>query len=204
MITKFQIHDLFPHSETINKPRDILVYHGTKKYFEDFDSKKLGSGTATDYLSLLGFHFTEDWEVAKRFIDMNGKTNRILTCELHLKKTLKITEIGLVLGMLKYNIEELGMDLGYINRDYNEVKNMIYYNHSNPYDEDTIYQVLIEMEDHYSPKKYVSQFKKDILIKNGYDSIEYLNQVEVEKGKYRYDFVALKPSIIEIIRDSNI
>lgn len=106
--------------------------------------------------------------------------------------------------MTRYMTEELGLDLGYVGFDFEELKEMEYYDHSYPYNPDTLYQVLIEMEDYYSPKKYVNPFKKNILLKNGYDSVEYLNQIEIEKGKDRYDFIALKPEIIKINYTSNI
>lgn len=85
MITKFQIHELFPNAKTIDKPRNIIVYHGTKKYFDDFDFKKVGSGVS-DFMSLLGIHFTESFDIAKTFIEKGGKTNRVITCELDMKK----------------------------------------------------------------------------------------------------------------------
>ena len=121
MITKFDIHELFPNSQTINRKRDITVYHGSKKWFEEFNTKRLGENTFTDLLSLLGFHFTRNYRVAQVF----GRS-QILTVYLHINKTLKLTEHELVLGMIKYMLGK-GYYLGDGLEDFDELSQLPYY-----------------------------------------------------------------------------
>jgi hypothetical protein len=190
MITKFDIHELFPNSKTINTHRDITTYHGSKKWFEDFDFKKLGLNTDNDYLSNLGFHFTKSKRIAKIFTNPS-EGGQILTVYLHLNKTLKLTEHQLVLGIVKYGIAK-GYDYGY---DYEYLKNLPYYN---PEAEDSLYDNLENMPQ--NSNIIVRNFKKNILLRNGYDSIEYMNQIETKDtgDEKRYDFIALKPEVIEV------
>lgn len=201
MITKFDIHELFPNSQTINKHRDITVYHGTAKYFDNFDFKKVGTGTVNDYLSLLGIHFTEKFEIAKSFIKQDKNTNRVLSCQLHLNKTLKLTEHELVLGIIKY-----GLSKGYTIGDYQDMSDFKEISKIPYYDRRMIKQDLhfYLSQNSVYPKKMVSEFKRNVLLKNGYDSIEYLNQIEKEQDIDRYDFISLIPNVIEVMYSHNV
>ena len=64
-------------------------------------------------------------------------------------------------------------------------------------------ELLFDNREYYSSRRLVSGFKKSILLNNGYDSIEYLNQMEKMGDTDRYDFIALIPNVIEQIRSSN-
>ena len=204
MITKLDIHELFPNSQTINRHRDITTYHGSEKWFQDFDFKKVGGNTGNDYLSLLGFHFTEDYDIAKGFskqlFSNNKDSGQILTVNLHMNKTLKLTEHELVLGIYKYGDMK---GLTFINYDY--VKDLPYFlpypqsiDKETGIDKETLYDTITKEIDEQTTKKIVRSFKQNILLKNGYDSIEYLNQIECRKNKNRYDFIILKQELIEV------
>ena len=199
MTINFSIHELFSNSQTISKHRDITVFHGSQKWFQEFDFKKLGLYTSHDFLSNLGFHFTENKIVAEEFSkDRLSSKNygQILTVHLHLDKTLKLTEHQLVLGIVKFGMEE-GYDFGKgIKVSYNKLSKMKYYDEEKIGHQETLYDILRYVFS--SPKKLVNDFKKNVLLNNGYDSIEYLNQIEKIGGKKRYDFIALIPDVIEV------
>lgn len=193
MITKFQIHELFPNSKTIDKHRDITVYHGSHNWFQDFDLRKLSSNTK-DFLSMIGFHFTTDKKVAESFTKSYPKNHgQILTIYLHMNKTLKLTEHELVLGIIKYLMTK-GHDFG----DFEKLKELVYYDTVSDYTLYTELQNFFSYEDN-EIKRGVNNFKKNVLLKNGYDSIEYLNQIEIRrKNSNRYDFISLKLDILEV------
>lgn len=194
MITKFQIHELFPNSKTIDKQRDVTVYHGSHNWFQKFDPRKLAFNTK-DYLAMLGFHFTTDRKVAEFFTKTYPKNRgQILTVYLHMKKTLKLTEHELVLGITKYLMEK-GHDFGF---NFDDLSSKEYYNKESDLTLYSHLQNFFSYDEDDEIRKDVNDFKK-ILLRNGYDSIEYLNQIEVRrKNSSRYDFIALKLDIVEV------
>ena len=93
---------------------------------------------------------------------------QLMVCKLNMKKTLKLKEHELVLGIIKHLIQKG------INFDYDELKNLPYYDNENW----SLYKELIHLNGYYYSKKMVRNFMRSVLLKNDYDSIEYLNQIE--------------------------
>jgi hypothetical protein len=74
----------FNVGETVGQP---TMYHGTPQKFDTFNDTKLGSNTEA-FGTELGFHFTDDSNLAKRY---SGSEGDIKKSRLNLKNTLDLT-----------------------------------------------------------------------------------------------------------------
>ena len=163
------------------------LYHGSGLKFEKFEPK---FGDHNHILDYLGFHFTPDKEMAERLF-CKPPNFVLYTVELSVNKTLKISESQLVKDILTW---------GYENNIYDTEKVDLKRLLKLPYDTDSICitSSLWSDNDRIINKKVLSFKYKEYLINQGYDSIEYLNEIEW-KDKNRYDWIVFDSNQIKII-----
>lgn len=164
------------------------LYHGSRYSFTNFKLTSIGKDKHP--LSYLGHHFTFDKSIAKKFAKKPDYV--IYEVELFINKTLKITESELV-----KRIVDMGYDYGYIDiYDKEYIFSLPYTSDSFGVDSFTT-ELYDNILDHIPFKKISYEYKK-YLISQGYDSIEYLN--EIETGNYeRYDWIVFNMNQIKII-----
>jgi len=167
------------------------LFHGGSTKFELFDFNKLGKDG--HLLSFLGCHFSEDEIVAERF--MNPPDYVIYEVELKVNKPLIIKEGDLVRNMLKFGVENNIINKYIFNRQnriFDEILKLPYYEIS----QETISHKLLYLKSEDSKK--ISLSYKDYLIKQGYDSIKYENEIELPEID-RFDWIAFNENQIKII-----
>ena len=186
MITQFKI---FENKDNIIEP----LYHGSGKVFSKFSNKKLG--VDNHILSYLGFHFTPNKNLAEVF----AKEPEYVTYTVKIKvnKTLKIIEGNLVRNMLSWCGENNYFDTKKVNLE--QLLNL-------RYDSDTGQSIntclWTDRNTLINKKKLALGYKKH-LIQQGYDSIEYLNEIEWSSDK-RYDWIVFNNNQVEIININRI
>ena len=176
----------FINESKFNVIKDL--YHGSGEIFNKFLSKSLGEDE--HLLSYLGFHFTPNFKLAERLFTKLPDFV-VYTVEIKVKNTLKIIETKLVLDMLQY-----AYDNKLINQDIDiiAIKKLPYFNkHLN----NDLLNWLYKNPEKINKKKLSLEYKK-YLISQGYDSIEYLNEVEWSDEK-RYDWIVFNTNQIKII-----
>lgn len=183
MITEFKIF------ENVDKWIGPL-YHGSRTKFDKFEHKNLGQDDHP--LSYLGFHFTPSLEMAKRFA--RAPKYMIYTVEIKVNKTLKIKESKLMKDMLRWGFDNKYFYLKNIEDFLNQ-----------PYFSEQDRSIMDELNDFGTISDQVSHERlalgyKKVLISKGYDSIQYLNEVEFfEPVPKRYDWIVFDSENIKII-----
>lgn len=158
------------------------LYHGSRRIFEEF----IENGDDGHFLSFLGFHFTKDQKTAEIFARRPERVVYIV--QTTVENPLKIKESDLV-----KNIMEWGGENGYVTQEILDiVRNRPYFS----VNEDSISDIL---EEHELNIEKISKGYKEHLIQQGYDSIEYLNEIEFDEIPNRWDWIVFNSSQIEII-----
>jgi len=182
MITNFQI---FEKNESIPH-----LYHGSRHLFNKFNQNELGKDN--HLLSYLGYHFTPNKDVANKFAKKPDKV--IYEVEITVNKTLKINEGDLVRNMLKWG-DETGL-LNIKTEELDELLKLPY--HTISMNEDSIVDEMLD--NNIVENKTLSFYYKSYLKMEGYDSIEYLNEIEYYGDKPdRYDWIVFDSNQIKII-----
>jgi hypothetical protein len=164
------------------------MYHGSRYIFDKFNLTSIGKDNHP--LSYLGHHFTKIKSVAAKFAKRPEKN--IYTVELYVNKTLKITESDLVGDILSYGYNNKYITLN----DLNYILSLPY---TGKFGENSFLSALNDDElDNIPFKKICTEYKKK-LIEQNYDSIEYLNEVEVYDSK-RYDWIVFNSNQIKILK----
>ena len=130
MITKFDRYI----NESVGKKIGPL-YHGSDTLFDKFEFKKLGKDNHP--LSYLGYHFTPDEKIGKRFAKKPDYA--VYEVEIIVKETLKEKESELVKGII-----EFGYENGLINFNPSYVLSLPYFSEYGG--ENSIMDSLIEGE----------------------------------------------------------
>lgn len=157
------------------------LFHGSGHKFDIFDFNKLGEDG--HLLSFLGMHFTENEDVAENFV--NPPDYIFYEVELKYNKFLEIKESDLVKNMLRFGVDNKILDLE-INFD------LPYYGTSN--------DILGQLQNlSYEKAKETSLKYKSHLIKQEYDSIKYINEIEMIDIK-RWDWIIFEPEQIKILK----
>lgn len=190
MITKFDRYI----NESVGKKIGPL-YHGSDTLFDKFEFRKLGKDNHP--LSYLGYHFTPDINLAIGHF-AKSPDFAVYEVEINVKSPLIEKESELVKAII-----EFGYDNGFIDYNPRYVLSLPYFSVG----DNSIMDSLIEGELSEIPlKKIVSAYKK-YLINEGYDSIQYLNEVEVYDSDYgvnpRYDWIVFNSNQIKIINSYN-
>jgi len=166
------------------------LYHGSGTLFDNFSPKTLGEDQ--HILSYLGYHFTPDYELADRLFT-KPPNYVVYTIELKINKTLKIIEGDLVRDMLIWGSNNNFFDSSKV--DVTRLTKMKYYSSG---DDGTISTCLWVDKNRIINKKKLALGYKKHLIKEGYDSIQYLNEIEWASDK-RYDWIVFNSKQIKII-----
>lgn len=167
------------------------MYHGSRRIFDKFDQH----GNDGHILSFLGFHFTPDKKTAERFARKPEKMVYIV--ELTVKKTLRIKESDLIKSILKWGVEN-----GYVNQNtYNFAISKPYFSINNysimdMFDKPSWFSGLGGRNGSF--KEFASRYK-EYLISKGFDSIEYLNEIEFNETPDRWDYIVFGFSQIKIV-----
>ena len=184
MITEFKI---FESVKTIGP-----LFHGSKQKFDNFDFEKLGIDG--HLLSFLGVHFSEKQEVAESFM---RRSYILYEVELNVNKTLTIAEGDLVKDMIKFGVENYLMNPDdFVETPYPDVLDLNYYNSTVSHKKPLLAYELLRI-----PKedcKRISLKYKELLIKKGYDSIKYKNEIEMPNLE-RWDWIAFDEKQIKIL-----
>ena len=185
MITQFYIFE--------NKGNTIgPLYHGSDSVFNEFSSEKLGDDN--HLLSYLGCHFTPNFDMAQRLFARKPNPT-VYTVEITVVNPLKITENRLVRNMIKW-----GYDNDYFDKkkiDMSFVENSLY-DSPNGGDLNTALWCDNGPNQIINKRKLSLGYKNNFLIPQGYDSIEYLNEIEWVRDK-RYDWIVFNNNRVKII-----
>jgi len=172
------------------------LYHGSRYLFDTFRHHKLGSDKHP--LSYLGYHFTPDEKIARKF--SKDPDFALYEVEITVNKVLKIKESNLVKSIIKYGYEHGHRYLNRIN-DINYILKLPYMS----FGEDSINGLLFDDDIWDSSEvKRISKEYKNYLIQLGYDSIKYLNEVEYHSTPDRYDWIVFNSKQIKIIKKDRI
>jgi len=184
MITEFKI---FEKKGNVIGP----LYHGSGHIFHEFSKEKLGS-TKTDghIMDYLGFHFTPDKKMADRLFT-KPPDPVIYKVEIIVNNTLKIIEGDLVRDMLSWGGENGYFDTKKVNLE--QLLKLRYESDSGQ----SINTCLWTDRNKIIDKKKLALGYKAYLIQQGYDSIQYLNEIEWAKDK-RYDWIVFDSDQIRI------
>ena len=170
------------------------LFHGSCHKFDIFDFGKLGKDG--HMMSFLGVHFSESEDVAEIF--MGGPDYIFYEVELDVKNPFIIKESDLMKKMLTF-----GIDNGIINPNeifmfsQSELFSIPYYSKN----ETCLNDILIRQLTTRDSKEIVFKYKKH-LIKQGYDSIKYKNELEKPEIN-RWDWIAFEPEQIKILHTWN-
>lgn len=163
------------------------LFHGSKHKFDIFDFEKLGKDG--HLLSFLGVHFSEDEIVAESF--MGSPDFMVYDVELKIKKTLTITESDLVKDMIKFGVNKNIINPSEFLEGYPYVLTLPYY------DGDLTLSHQLQFLPYEQVKK-TSLLYKDYLIKQGYDSIKYKNEIEMPEIE-RWDWIVFYKEQIKVL-----
>lgn len=179
-------------NEYMNKGRVLFpMYHGSRRIFDKFSQH----GNDGHILSFLGFHFTPDKKTAEKFARKPEKI--VYVVELTVSKTLRITESDLIRNILKWGLEN-----GYVEQSaYNLVINRPYFSASQSSIMDAFdapfYSKGLGLRNG-GFKEFGTKYK-EYLISKGFDSIEYLNEIEFDTTPNRWDYIVFSPDQIKIV-----
>ena len=176
MITNFKIFE---------KATIPNLYHGSRHLFNKFNQNELGKDK--HLLSYLGYHFTPNKGVANKFAKRPDKV--IYEVEITVNNTLKINEGDLVRNMLKWG-DETGL-LNIKTEELDELLKLPY--HTISMNEDSIVDEMLD--NNIVENKTLAFYYKSYLKIEGYDSIEYLNEIEFEE----WDWIVFNNDQIKII-----
>lgn len=187
-------------NENVNKKK--ILYHGSRYLFNKFSDEKLGSDE--HLLSYMGYHFTPDKKTAKIFA--RKPEHAIYTVEIIFNKTLKIKESDLVRNILRWGYDNKYFSLptkSYVIdwippwlRSIDDLLSLPYHNHH----KQSIMDELVDDKLLSIPHKKLALGYKKYLMKQGYDSIKYLNEIEFDGFEpVRYDWIVFHPKQIKII-----
>ena len=123
------------------------LYHGSRYLFDVFKHHRLGKDQHP--LSYLGYHFTPDAVIARKF--SKGPNFAFYEVEIIVNKTLKIKESDLVKNIIKF-----GCDRGYIICSENGLEFVLKLPYLS-FDSDSIMDNLIEGELSDVPMKKASK-----------------------------------------------
>ena len=191
-----RVINLLRYKEFINESKINKVgpvFHGSCHKFDIFDFDKLGKDG--HMMSFLGVHFSESEDVAEIF--MGSPDYIFYEVELNVRNPLITKEGDLMRKMFKF-----GIDNGTINpteiftRPESELFSIPYYSKNDLCLNDLLMRGLMK----YS-KKISLNYKKH-LIKQGYDSIKYKNELEKPEIN-RWDWIAFEPEQIKILHTWN-
>ena len=158
------------------------LYHGSRRTFDEF----IKNGDDGHFLSFLGFHFTDDKKIAEIFARRPDRVVYIV--QLTIENSLRIKESDLVKNIMKW-----GGENGYVTQEILDVvRNRPYFS----VNEDSISDIL---EEHELKIEEISKGYKKYLIQQGYDSIEYLNEIEFDSMPNRWDWIIFNNIQIKII-----
>ena len=200
MITQFKI---FENVKTVGP-----LYHGSGFIFDKFLDEKLGREKKQGHpMDFLGFHFTPDFNMADKLFTRVPHFV-VYTVEIKVENTLKIKESELIKNMLKwggqngYIDEKVYVYWGY-REDLSYLLMFPYYNLT-PTERDTFKFSLNDflLQDEKINKKKLSLAYKKYLIKQGYDSIQYMNEIEWSNDR-RWDWIVFNDNQIKIINIYN-
>lgn len=188
----------FNGSKCVNeKGEPLILYHGTSSNFKSFNKKKLGLKDL-NIMSLLGFHFTPDYNMADRLFRKSEK-DKVLACYLSIKNPYVCKESDAVKDALK-----LAYDKGIIDSkkvDIDKLLDMEYFNN-----DDGALSNLLAIQSHHQlmgwnnliDMKAIGENYLKYLKSKGYDGVKYLNEIEWAQDK-RYDWIAFEPNQIKSI-----
>ena len=167
------------------------MYHGSKKIFNTFKEH----GNDGHILSYLGFHFTSNKNTAEKFARRPEKM--VYVVEITVNKTLKIKESELVLDILKWGVKNKYVDP----YTYELCLKKPYFSFYKPsimdlFDKPYYFKKLGSKNGSF--EEFSKNYKK-YLIRKGYDSIEYLNEIEFDEYPDRYDWIVFSNEQIKII-----
>lgn len=204
MITQFKLFE--------NKGKWIgPFYHGSGVVFDKFSlEKSFEKESKSKYyhvLNYLGFHFTPDKNMALRLFSKEPEFV-VYTVKIKVNKTLKMKESEIVREMLKWGHEngliedELSVRTGHpipksipfkimIHAPYWELTKM-----DREYYPTSLNSFLLE--DKKIDKKKLALGYKQHLIEQGYDSIEYMNEIEWSQDR-RWDWIVFDDNQVKII-----
>lgn len=204
MITQFKIFE--------NKGEWIEpLYHGGGVLFDKFSLEKLSEKeNKSQYyhiLNYLGFHFTPDKNMALRLFSKEPDFV-VYTVKVKVNKTLKMKESDVVRDMLKWGHENgivgdklyvktvMGIEKEY---DFKILVNSPYWSltrHDREYYPISLNSFLLE--DKKIDKKKLALGYKQHLIDEGYDSINYMNEIEWAQDR-RWDWIIFNDNQVKII-----
>lgn len=165
------------------------LYHGTNTIFDKFINDKLGQDN--HLLSYLGTHFTPNFNLAER-VFAKYPHFVVYTVEIYVNKTLKTTESDLVKDMLIWGSKNNIYDTSKV-----DLKELFKLPYDSPIGNSITTCLWADNNTVIKTKKLALGYKKH-LIKQGYDSIEYLNEIEWSSDK-RYDWIVFDSEQIKII-----
>ena len=147
-------------------------------------------------MDYLGFHFTPDKKMADRLFT-KPPNPVIYKVEIIVNKTLKIIEGDLVRYMLSW-----GGENGYFDTKKVNLKQLLRLRYESDSGQ-SINTCLWTDRNRIIDKKKLALGYKEHLIQQGYDSIQYLNEIEWAKDK-RYDWIVFNSDQIRIIKTINV
>lgn len=175
-----------------------ITYHGSSKTFSVFDRKKLGNHK--HILDYLGFHFTGSEKVAEAFF--MKADSKIYECFLSIKEPF-ISEENII---MKESLER-GVEKGFINvpRENIDLEKLFkkpYYDLTKgSWGNDVALDAWGKGKSMLQHDKIGKNYYK-YLMKEGYDGIFYLNEIEWGSDK-RIDFIVFEPSQIKLADGTN-
>ena len=184
----------FNGSKCVNeKGEPLVVYHGTDHKIKSFNRAKIGK-KELNIMSLLGFHFTPDYNMARTLFT---KTGNVLECYLSIKNPYIAKESEIVKDCLR-----LAKKNGKISEKVklNKLLNMEYWDN----DGGLVNQLYLDAhkaEIGGTPLINYQEIAKDYLkyLKSqGYDGVKYLNEIEWAQDN-RYDWIAFEPNQIKSV-----
>jgi hypothetical protein len=188
--------------EIIEKKQEISpLYHGTCLPFERFDKQFLGLKTG-DIPSHLGYHFTPNKNLAASIFANDPHNDsyehcRFIEVGIKVNKTLKTTESALVKGILHWGIME-----GIITDRKDELWELLQLPYmADERKEQSLVSMLNSDEwlDNGNPvinyEALGIRYLNEILKEQGFDSIQYKNEIEWPEEN-RYDWIVFDESQI--------
>lgn len=174
------------------------LFHGSKHKFDIFDFEQLGQDG--HLLSFLGVHFSEDEIIAESF--MGPPDFIIYDVELKIKKFLEIKESDLVRDMIKFGVNKKFINpTDFFETPYPEVLNLPYYDDKiSTTIKPQLAVELLKIEKIKCQKTSIA-YKKH-LIKQGYDSIKYKNEIEMPEIE-RWDWIVFYKEQIKVLKISD-
>lgn len=172
------------------------LYHGSGHVFNKFSMDELGKKNIDDHiLDYLGFHFTPDVKLAER-VFAKKPDFVVYTVEIKTNKTLKIIEGNLVRDMLQW-----GGDNNYFDTNKVNLKQLLDLRYESDNGQSINTCLWTDRNRIINKKKLALGYKKH-LIEQGYDSIQYLNEIEWVNDR-RYDWIVFHSNQIKIINIYN-